>query len=133
MRPTLTHEVRPVVAPDAASDAASSSPTEPSAAPTSTLATRVRQRLFQPWSQRGAAAAAPSLPAPVARRHLGFQASIAEFLLVTRLRARRRAAPSADVLERAARIVFVTCQNWFGTDDSRSADARHHHHHQTRI
>lgn len=98
---------------------------------------RVRQRLFPPRSVDSSAA--PRLdvahrpatpPAPVSLR-AGFQAGIAEFLLVTRLRARRRAAPSADVLERAARIVFVTCKNWFAT-----ADSGHGHgagHHRTRI
>ena len=126
MRPDLP----PKVTPDPAVKPASRS-TEPSPVPASTLVGRVRQRLFQPRSQCGAASTA-SLPAPIAKRHLGFQASIAEFLLVTRLRARRRAAPSADVLERAARMVFVTCQNWFGTVESRSAGARHHYH-QTRI
>jgi hypothetical protein len=58
---------------------------------------------------------------PVAKRKLGFQASIAEFLLVNRLRARRPAQPSADVLERASRIVFVTCQNWFAKPRTRPA------------
>jgi hypothetical protein len=43
---------------------------------------------------------------------------------VNRLRARRRAAPSADVLERAARIVFVTCQNWFAKPGRGSPDHR---------
>ena len=86
-----------------------------------TAATRLRQRLFQPWShaprpdrvdgcEPGRSHARSLLP----RRDIGFQASIAEFLLINRLRARRPAQPSADVLERAAHIVFVTCQNWFG-------------------
>jgi hypothetical protein len=78
-----------------------------------TMVSRFRQRLFQPWSGPRAVSSAPGLPLPVAQRKLGFQASIAEFLLVNRLRARRPAQPSADVLERASRIVFVTCQNWF--------------------
>ena len=80
---------------------------------TPSMASRFRQRLFQPWSGPRAASSAPDLLLPVAKRKISLQASIAEFLLVNRLRARRRAAPSADVLERAARIVFVTCQNWF--------------------
>src|SRR3982751_3607384 len=79
-------------------------------APPASMASRFRQRLFHPWS----GTRAPSkVPAPVSNRTATFQASIAEFLLVNRLRARRRAQPSADVMERAARIVFVTCQNWF--------------------
>lgn len=72
---------------------------------------RLRQRIFHPWSQSPRAAPAAVVVAP--KRQIGFQASIAEFLLISRLRARRRAAPSADVLERGAHIVFVTCQNWF--------------------
>jgi hypothetical protein len=64
------------------------------------------------------------LPEPIAQKKMTFQASIAEFLLVNRLRARKRAEPSADVLERASRIVFVTCKNWFaaprGGPDHRS-------------
>lgn len=100
---------------------------------------RVRQRLFSP--QSAGSSAAPRLdvalrpatpPAPLSVR-AGFQAGIAEFLLICRLRA-RRAAPSADVLERAARIVFVTCKNWFATAESGHG---HGHHgagrHRTRI
>lgn len=83
---------------------------------------RFRQRLFQPSATARPAAA--RLPAPLPRKQLGFQASLAEFLLVTRLRSRRRAVPSADVLERAARIVFVTCQNWFAPADRSSASHR---------
>ncbi|SFB83794.1 hypothetical protein SAMN05216344_10458 [Polaromonas sp. OV174] len=51
------------------------------------------------------------IPAP--RRIFGFPASVAEFLLLFRLRVRRSSALSVDVLERAARVVLVTCQNWF--------------------
>jgi hypothetical protein len=88
------------------------------------MVSRFRQRLFQPWSGPRAAPSAADLPLPIARRKLGFQASIAEFLLVNRLRARRPAAPSADVLERAARIVFVTCQNWFAPAQNRDVSHR---------
>jgi hypothetical protein len=96
-------------------------------APPASMASRFRQRLFHPWS--GPRAPAPSsspsqLPAPVAKRKITFQASIAEFLLVNRLRARRRAQPSADVMERAARIVFVTCQNWFAKPGRGGPDHR---------
>lgn len=89
-----------------------------------TMVARFRQRLFQPWSGPRAVASAPDLPLPLAKRKLGFQASIAEFLLVNRLRARRPAQPSADVLERAARIVFVTCQNWFAPPQNRDVSHR---------
>jgi hypothetical protein len=47
------------------------------------------------------------------RALMRLQAGVAELLLVCRLRARQRAVQSADVLERAARIVWVTCQHWF--------------------
>ena len=94
--------------------------------PASTMAARFRQRLFQPWRQPANETA--RLPAPPAgaapKRPLGFQASIAEFLLINRLRARRPAAPSADVLERAARIVFVTCKNWFAPPENRDVSHR---------
>lgn len=91
-----------------------------------TLAARFRKRLFQPWLQPRSESA--RLPAPGAstapRRQLNLQASIAEFLLINRLRARRPATPSADVLERAARIVFVTCQNWFAPPENRDVSHR---------
>jgi hypothetical protein len=89
------------------------------------MASRFRQRLFQPWSgPRPPAAASP--PEPLAQKKMTFQASIAELLLVTRLRARKRAEPSADVLERASRIVFVTCKNWFATPQRGRPDHRTH-------
>ncbi|MEP6772987.1 MAG: hypothetical protein ABI893_14475 [Polaromonas sp.] len=90
-----------------------------------TLVSRFRQRLFQPWLGPRAPVAAKT-PAPIAQKKITFQASIAEFLLVNRLRARRRAEPSADVLERAARIVFVTCQNWFAAPQRGGPDHRSH-------
>lgn len=85
-------------------------------APPDTVAHRIRQRIFHPWTRAGDVA--PPHPPAVKpqrkpRRELGFQARIAEFLLIHRLRARRSGAPSADVLLRAEQIVFVTCQNWF--------------------
>jgi hypothetical protein len=85
------------------------------------MASRFRQRLFSPWSGPRAPAHPPAL---VAKNKMTFQASIAEFLLVNRLRARRPAQPSADVLERAARIVFVTCQSWFAKPGLGSPDHR---------
>ena len=101
---------------------------------------RVRQRLFPPQSAGGSAAPRTDValrpatpPAPLSVR-AGFQAGIAEFLLICRLRARRRAEPSADVLERAARIVFVTCKNWFAPADSGHGHGHHGaDHHRTRI
>ncbi len=53
--------------------------------------------------------------APPLKRAVGFPASIAEFLLLFRLRARSRSALCAEMLERAAQVVLVTCSNWFAT------------------
>ena len=63
-----------------------------------------------------------SLPAPAPGRAVGFPASVAEFLLLFRLRVRRRSALCADMLERAVQLVVVTCKNWFATDTGRSKD-----------
>jgi hypothetical protein len=94
-------------------------------APAASMASRFRQRLFQPWAgPRVPTAARP--PEATAQKKMTFQASIAELLLVTRLRARKRAEPSADVLERASRIVFVTCKNWFATPPRGGTDHRTH-------
>jgi hypothetical protein len=97
-------------------------------APPASMASRFRQRLFHPWSgpvtPPSPSPSSSRLPAPVAKRKISFQASIAEFLLVNRLRARRRAQPSAEVMERAARIVFVTCQNWFAKPGRGGPDHR---------
>ena len=89
----------------------------PPAPPASTpgVVSRFRQRLFHPWSS-GDKTPAPKSAAvgdAVPKKQINLQASIAEFLLVNRLRARRKSQPSPEVLERAAHIVFVTCQNWF--------------------
>lgn len=100
------------------------SATEETGASRTTMASRFRQRLFQPWS--GSQALVVPKPEPAAQKKMSFQASIAEFLLVNRLRARRRAGPSADVLERAARIVFVTCKNWFAKPPRSEPDHRFH-------
>ena len=93
-------------------------------APPATMASRFRQRLFQPWA--GTRVPTVAKPEPLAHKKMTFQASIAEFLLVNRLRARKPAVPSADVLERASRIVFVTCQNWFATPPRGGPDHRSH-------
>jgi hypothetical protein len=85
-----------------------------------TAAHRFRQRIFHPFSRTGdAAPSALAVPAPKTKSALGFQARIAEFLLIHRLRARRKSAPSADVLQRAEHIVFITCQNWFAPPEQR--------------
>jgi hypothetical protein len=83
---------------------------------------RFRKRIFHPWTRAGEAprfdCPAPQ-PVPKTRTALNFQARIAEFLLIHRLRARHKSAPSADVLQRAERIVFITCQNWFAAPEQR--------------
>ena len=57
------------------------------------------------------------------RRNIGFRAGIAEFLLILRLKARRRADHDSDIPEHATRIILVTCKNWF-TDYSESSGTR---------
>ena len=47
------------------------------------------------------------------RRVDGQRASMAQLLLVARLRARNRRDLAVDSLERAAHVIFVTCKNWF--------------------
>jgi hypothetical protein len=76
---------------------------------------RFKNRFFNGWSHADEAKgdAAPLLPVIAPARQVGFPASIAEFLLVFRLKARRRSALSSDILERALRVVLVTCKNWF--------------------
>lgn len=62
-------------------------------------------------------AEAPAKPAR-SQRDLNFKASIAEMLLIVRLRARGRSNESREVLERGARVVDVTCKNWFAMEES---------------
>ncbi len=50
----------------------------------------------------------------VVHRKNRFSASIAEFLLIFRLRARRTPEQAVGVMQRALRMVVVTCENWFG-------------------
>lgn len=54
----------------------------------------------------------------VVRRKNRFSASVAEFLLLFRLRARRTPESATSVMQRALRMVLVTCENWFGRSDS---------------
>lgn len=61
------------------------------------------------------------------KRRLSFRAGIAGFLLTLRLKARRRAGRSSDIVERAVHIIFVTCKNWFvdfNTPPASSTDDR---------
>lgn len=47
------------------------------------------------------------------RRVDRLRASLAQLLLVARLRARTRRDLAVDLLERAAHVIFVTCKSWF--------------------
>lgn len=81
-------------------------------APSQSLVGRVRDRLFPQRSE------AQVKPAARNRRELNLRASIAEMLLIVRLRARSRSCASRDVLERGAHVVDVTCKNWFASDET---------------
>ena len=67
--------------------------------------------------EEAAGDAEPRLPAIARPRAVGFPSRIAEFRLVFRWRARRRSKLSADMLERAVRVVLVTCTHWFAGAD----------------
>ncbi|MDB5891510.1 MAG: hypothetical protein JWP47_2341 [Polaromonas sp.] len=100
-------------------------------APSASLVARVRQRLFPPSLPDADACTDSDKPSvrpalkdmPVTvKQKVGLQASIAELLLVNRLKARAQRDPSARILERATHIIFVTCQHWFahpGKESSR--------------
>ena len=79
---------------------------EVAAVPSRGLVARLGRRLLD-------ARAVKALPASAWKMSLRLQASIAESLLVSRLRARTQNASSADVLARGARMVHVTCNSWF--------------------
>ena len=49
----------------------------------------------------------------------------AELLLISRLKARSPRNQTSGMLERAAHIVFVTCQNWFSTAAPQKTPQRH--------
>ncbi|MFI5447832.1 hypothetical protein [Polaromonas sp. UC242_47] len=63
-----------------------------------------------------------SKPQEVARRDEVQRASIAELLLVARLRARNRRDLAVDTLERAAQVLWVTCKNWFTRSSRKPSD-----------
>lgn len=92
--------------------------------PSAKAVTRFKDCLLHPWS-RTKEDAVSSLPIVAPSRAVGFPSRIAEFLLVFRLRARRRSAQSDDMMERALRMVLVTCKNWFSSSSSASASPRH--------
>lgn len=58
----------------------------------------------------------------IARRDEVHRASIAELLLVARLRARNRRDLAVDTLERAAQVLWVTCKNWFSRSGRKPSD-----------
>jgi|GEM_PF-3605629 len=64
------------------------------------------------------------LPARASRFAVGFPARVAEFLLLFRLRARRRSALCGDMLERAVHILVVTCKSWFCAEAGRAKTRR---------
>ena len=43
------------------------------------------------------------------------RASVAQLLLVARLKARNRRDLAIDTLERGAHVMWVTCKNWFSS------------------
>ena len=88
--------------------------------PPRTTVSRLKDRIFQGWSSRDEHAddAKATLPAIAPPRAVGFPSRIAEFLLVFRLRARRRSSLTTDILERAVRVVLVTCKHWFSGADA---------------
>jgi len=93
--------------------------------PPGTAVTRLKNRLLHPWSSAREEASS-SLPALVPQRPVGFPSSIAEFLLVFRLRVRRRTALSGEMMERALHMVLVTCKNWFAGSGSHHSGSRKH-------
>ena len=96
--------------------------------PPGTAVSRLKDRIFQGWSSREEPRESESHPVPAIapQRQVGFPSRIAEFLLVFRLRARRRSSLSADILQHAVRVVFVTCKNWFAGTDSPTPRPRRH-------
>lgn len=83
---------------------------------------RLKDRLLHSWSnakEETEVSPTENLPIVAPSRPLGCPASVAEFLLVFRLRIRRRSVLSGEMLERALRVVLVTCKNWFSASDSK--------------
>jgi hypothetical protein len=57
------------------------------------------------------------------RRRVSLQASLAEMMLVNRLRARTRTDLALDTLQRGAAIIELTAKHWFA-DAANSRDGR---------
>jgi len=62
-------------------------------------------------------------PATEVTRDSQQRASIAQLLLVARLKARTRRDLAVDSLDRAAHVMFVTCKNWFSAARPHDVDA----------
>jgi hypothetical protein len=54
------------------------------------------------------------------------RASVAQMLLVARLKARNRRDLAVDTLERGAQVMWVTCKNWFSSGQPPSSAAGDH-------
>ncbi len=52
------------------------------------------------------------------------RASMAQLLLLARLKARNRRDLAVDSMDRAAHVMFVTCKNWFSAGRARDTEAR---------
>ena len=84
------------------------------------MVTRLKHRLFPARIGGNSLGGSPTAVAPPASRSVRFRAGIAEFLLITRLKARSQPKLSADILERASHVVFVTSKNWFVAPDGQA-------------
>lgn len=74
---------------------------------------------------RDAPRAVSALPGSAMRMSIKLRASVAEFLLISHLRARSQPARSPDrsqyVIQRGAEIIDVTCKNWFAPAETNRA------------
>lgn len=72
--------------------------------------------------------AVSGLPGTAKRMSLKLRAGVAEFLLISHLRARSQPArpdQSEDILRQGAQIIDVTCKNWFATASTKRAPPRY--------
>jgi hypothetical protein len=84
------------------------------------------------WTGSGMAVLKPSRPDGRAaegevKRDAGQWASIAQLLLLARLRARNRRDLAVDSLERAAQVMLVTCKNWFSSVSDKDTSPEEEH------
>ena len=89
--------------------------------PAGAMVARVKRGLLD------APRAVSGLPGSAMRMSIKLRASVAEFLLISHLRARSQPARSRDqspeVIQRGAEIIDVTCKNWFATANTKRAPA----------